>query len=177
MGSSVTRRVTLLSCEIRMSEVHIPELNQEFTLKIDGEPREVVMKFGLLRELARAFPDPNDPQQVFHSPDLFETALTILLVPRDAKGKPTVGIDDDWSIEELDMDSIEAIGLVKWGMEHLLGFFLQKFRQVTMLGETQVLEIETLLSSLPGLKDSLSKKASVGDTASNTLSSESFTGE
>lgn len=177
-GSPATPRVTYFFCEIDMSEPEKIELNDEFTLTVDGEEREVVMKFALLRELARAFPGPSDPQSVFHDEHMFETALTILLVPRDEKtGKVILSENQEWSIDDIDLSPADAINLVKWAMEHVLGFFLQKFNQVMTLGETHAGQIEALLSSLPGLNDLASKRASAGPTDFNTLISEISTGE
>lgn len=160
--------------EIQLPE--LPELSDEFTLKVDGESREIVMKFAMLRELARAFPGPSDPQLVFHDQIMFETALSILLAPRTKTGKIDLPEDADWTIDDIDFSEDEAIRLVKWAMEHVLGFFLKKFNQLTKLGETHLKEIETLLSSLPGLKDLASKKASAGPTDFSTLLSDSSTG-
>lgn len=154
----------------------IPELLEEITIKVDGEEREIVMKFALLRELARAFPGPQDPQLVFSDQTMFETALSILLAPRKANGKIDLAEDSEWTIDDLDFHQDDAIRLVKWAMEHVLGFFLKKFSQLTKLGETHVAEIETLLSSLPGLKDLASKKASAGPMDFNTLVSDNSTG-
>lgn len=157
---------------------------EEFELMFDGEKREVVMKFALLRELARQLPGANDTQMVFHDEIMFEQVLVTLLIPRDAKGKPDLPkverdgemVEADWDLDDHDFDHAEAINLVKWAMEHLIGFFLSKLTAVSTLGEQNIGQIETLLSSLPGLKGLASKKASAGPTDFSTPTSEPSTG-
>lgn len=156
----------------------------EFELTFDGEPREIVMKFALLRELARQLPGANDTQMVFHDEIMFEQVLVTLLIPRDAKGKPDLPkverdgqmVEADWDLDDHDFDHGEAIRLVKWAMEHLIGFFLSKLTAVSTLGEQNIEQIELLLSSLPGLKGLASKKASAGPTDFNTPSLDGITG-
>lgn len=161
-----------------MTETPLPtiELPEEFDLVFDGSPRTVVMKFALLRELARMLPGPNDPQQVFHDENMFEDVLVTLLIPRDERGKPVLDEGQDWLLDDHDFSAEEAVALVKWAMEHVIGFFLSKFTTMTTLGETQLAQIETLLSSLPGLKASASMKASAGLTPSSTPSLDDITG-
>lgn len=158
------------------SEILSPELSDEFTLTFDGQLRDIVMHFALLRELARRFPGPQDPQLVFHDELMFEDALICLLIPRDEKGKPTIGADEIWSLDDHEIKPDEAIKLVKWAMEHLIGFFLSKLSTVTTLGEAHQERIEALLSSLPGLKALASKTASAGPTAFRDLVSGASTG-
>ena len=152
----------------------LPELSDEFTITVNGAEQEVVMKFALLRELTRAFPNPGDPQATFHEPQLFELALTQLLTPRNDKGVP---IDPEWDLDDAEVAPAEAVALVKWAMEHVIRFFLTKLSTMTRLGESNRDQIETLLSSLPGLKDLASKKPSAGPTDLNTLVSAASTGK
>lgn len=157
------------------------ELSDEFDIVFDDKLRTITMKFALLRELARLLPGPNDPQLVFHDQNMFEDVLVTLLIPRDERGKPNLpkaadGTEQDWSLDDHDFDAKEAVALVKWAMEHVIGFFLSKFTTMTTLGESQLDQIEILLSSLPGLKGLASKKASAGPTASNTPTLDDITG-
>lgn len=158
------------------------DLTDEFTLRFDGEEREIVMKFALLRELARLLPGANDTQMVFHDEYLFEQVLISLLIPRNERGKPIVQTDPQngeeivYDLDDHDFDEGAAVRLVKWAMEHLIGFFLNKLTAVTTLGDQNVGQIEALLSSLPGLKALASKKASAGPTDFNSLVSPNSTG-
>lgn len=152
----------------------LPDLEQSFTIRVNGADFEVEMKFALLRELTRSFPNPGDPQAAFHQPHLFELALTQLLIPRNEKGRP---IDEDWDLDEIEVDPAESIALVKWAMEHVIRFFLIKLGTMTNLGESNRDRIEALLSSLPGLTALASKKASAGPTDLSDLISAASTGE
>lgn len=152
----------------------LPDLSDEFDIAVNGELQTVVMKFALLRELTRAFPNPGDPQAAFHQPHLFELALTQLLIPRNEKGRP---IDEDWDLDEIEVDPAESIALVKWAMEHVIRFFLIKLGTMTNLGESNRDRIEALLSSLPGLTALASKKASAGPMDANTPNLDASTGE
>lgn len=156
-------------------EIKAPELEDDFIVSVNGEDREFTMKFALLRELTRAFPNPNDPQMVFQNEDSFETALAILLVERNEKGRPIV--DDNWNLDDYEMAPQDAVNLVKWAMEHVLRFFLTKFTQLPTLGEKSLSQIEALLSSLPGLKASPSTKASAGPMDFSSLISDVSTGK
>jgi hypothetical protein len=148
------------------------ELAEHHTCKIDDADRETFMSFGLLRDLNRAFPNPQDPAQVFHNPTQFETALWLMLVPRTKTGKLLV---EEFDLDTVEIDSQAAIVLVKWGMEHLTRFFLRKLSQLATLGENSVKEMEDLLSAYPGLKALASMSLSAGPTASSEAGSESTT--
>lgn len=158
-------------------ELETTELSHEFPIVLDGVATEVFMSFGLLRELARLFPNPGDPQACFHDSRLFELALTSILMPRNEKGKPTVA--DDWTLDDAGTvkdAEIVTVHLVKWAMEHVIRFFLNKLVTMQSLGEGNKDQIEALLLSLPGLKDLASTKASAGPMDFNTLVSEASTG-
>lgn len=152
------------------------ELSQEITVKTRNGPRTIIMKFGLLREIARAFPDANSPQMIYQVPELMDTMLDILLVPRTATGRVDLPEDSKWTIDDEDLQPEDALRLVQWGVEHLMSFFLKKFKAMTEIGQTQMGEMEALLSSSPGLRALVSKKQSAGLTDVNTPSSEASTG-
>lgn len=153
----------------------IPELTDDFDVVIGGNPMTITMKFALLRELSRAFPNPGDPQAAFHQPQLFELALTMLLIPRNEKGIP---LDpDNWTLDEAEIAPADAVALVKWAMEHVIRFFLTKLGTMTHLGESNRDQIEALLSSLPGLTALASKKPSAGPMDLSGLISAASTGE
>lgn len=130
------------------------------------------MSFGLLRDLNRAFPNPSDPAQVFHNPNQFETALWVMLVPRSVTGKLLV---EEFDLDEVAIGSQDAIDLVKWGMEHLMGFMLRKLGQLPTLGEKSVKEMEALVSAFPGLKGLVSTSPSAGPTDTSEADFESST--
>lgn len=148
------------------------ELNDHITVRVGDEDREFFMSFGLLRDLNRTFPNPQDPAQVFHDPVRFENALWLLLVPRTLTGKI---LQDEFDLDEVAVTPSDAITLVKWGMEHLMRFFLQKLGELPRLGEASVGQMEDLLSAFPGLKALASMSPSAGRTASSEADSESST--
>lgn len=150
------------------------ELSDHKTIKANGEDREIFMSFGLLRDLNRAFPNPNDPPQVFHNPHQFEHALWLLLVPRSPTGKLLV---EEFDLDEQEIDPDEAVSLVRWGVEHLMRFFLKKLGQVPTLGEGSIKEMEALLSAFPGLKGLASTSLFAGPTENSEAGSESSTNE
>jgi hypothetical protein len=157
-------------------ESKTPDLETEITILINGEDREFSMKFALLRELARTFPNETDPQAVFQEQGLFDLALEILMIPRNEVGK-VINPEGGFNLDDFDMSQEEAIRLVKWAMEHVIRFFLIKLSNLMKLGEMSGEQIEALLSSLPGLRDSLSKKPSAGPMDFSTLTSEVSTGK
>lgn len=150
------------------------ELLDHMTIRLNGEDREIFMSFGLVRDLNRAFPNPNDPVQVFHNPHQFENALWLLLADRSPTGKL---LAEEFDLDEQDMDPDDAVALVRWGMEHLMRFFLKKLGQVPTLGEASVAQMEALLSAFPGLKGLASTSVFAGPTESNEAGSESSTNE
>lgn len=157
------------------SEPTLPDLSDHFTIEVNGAEREITMKFALLRELTRAFPNPGDPQAIFHQPELFDLAMAILLIDRDERGR-TLETTKDWTLDDVEIAYADAVDLAKWAMEHVIRFFLTKLSTMTRLGEANRDQIEALLSSLPGLKDLASKKPSAGPMDLNDLSSETSTG-
>lgn len=152
------------------------ELLDHVTLKVgqgeDLAEREFFMSFGLLRDLSRAFPNPQDPAEVMRDMNQFETALWLLLVPRSPTGKLMV---EEFDLNEHAMAAVDSIALVKWAMEHLIRFFLLRLNELPTLGEQSVTQIEALLSAFPGLKDSVSKSLSAGPLIDQEVASAAST--
>lgn len=147
-------------------------ISDHYTIKMDGKDKEIFMSFGLLRDLARALPNHNDPMLVFQDPNMFDTVLWLLLIDRSETGKILI---DEFDLDDHILDEEAMVPMVKWAMEHLLSFFLRKLSQLPTLGEASLPQMEALLSAFPGLKASVSKSAFVGATASSEAQSENST--
>lgn len=148
------------------------ELSDHFTIKQNDADHEVFMSFGLLRHLSATFPGANDPAEVFRDQTQFDLALWLLLVPRSKTGKLEV---EEFDLNDCAIAAKDSIALVKWAMEHLIRFLLQRLSLLPKLGEESLTEMEALLSAFPGLKDSLSTSPFAGPTAGSEAVSASTT--
>ena len=87
---------------------------------ITVKDREILMSYGLLTESARLLPTPDHIGELFSNSETRDKYLSILLVQRDAKGKPIGEADlGDLSLED-------AGAVLDWGMEHLTDFFVKR---------------------------------------------------
>lgn len=110
------------------------------TMMIAGT--EVMMTIGLLQELERAVGGVERITFLVLDPTLMKTALWILLVPRDEKGRPEVS-EEDYVLPNL--SAREILPALRWAGDHLLDFFMQGLQLATAMGETYAEPIQALM--------------------------------
>lgn len=130
----------------------LPELPETFTLKVNGEDREVFMSFGLLNELTTIVGDPGAIASLTLNPEMRNKVLAAALAKRKKSGKVEETIDiDDVDITITDMENV-----LDWVSGHVMSFFVRSLRKVAAVNEKYEAPLKDLVSSLVGSKTSAS---------------------
>lgn len=113
------------------------------------------MSYGLLNELVRLAGDPTRASTIDIDPDLAQTVLFTVLLPRDPTGRSTVGSGETYVPPGVTVN--EAYKIFDWVREHLLDFFAKRLQASLQSIEGRKEQLAQIGSSLDGLKASVSK--------------------
>lgn len=149
-----------------------PEPTNPPTLSIivDGEPRDLYMSFGLLRELANVAGDLERLNYAMLSPDEMIIFMNVALTKREKNGRPipTEVEEDDphnegqtikvkrvvpYDANYCDISEDDREALMQWIYGHVLGFFLKRVQGLEESFRKAAPQLQHLNSSASGLKD------------------------
>lgn len=113
------------------------------SLTVNGETKEILMSFGLIREFTALLTDDVGdvkPERLLFDPQLRDMGLKMLLVPRTNTGRPEIPVE---SVDLYDylLDPEEIAVALASVVEHVTNFFRGLF---TALQKTQKSIEETL---------------------------------
>jgi hypothetical protein len=143
---------------LEAAEIPIPPARLEITHR-DG-PRELFMSFLRLNQCLRMLGEPDRLPFLVYDPDLSEMILKVML---DSKAGPAGGLDYPLAEDELTADEIEKI--LMWVQGHLMSFFARQFQMSAKQAANLEPITAALQSSLPGLRDLISKDLAAGRSA------------
>jgi hypothetical protein len=124
-----------------------PKPSDYFEIKIGDEDREIFMSYGLLNQMAALIGDPSQVVRISLDPDLRSEILRLALAKRKKSGKVLEEVED---VEDIDASYAEIEALLKWCMEHVLGFFVRLMSASRDVAADQKTAMADLVSSLDG---------------------------
>lgn len=130
-------------------------VSDKITVKVDDTDREIFLSFGLLNELTTIINDPARVAAISLDPELRTNVLNSVLATRRKNGKLEAPAD----VSDLDISIEDVEKLLEWASEHIMSFFVRSLRLVDKVSQQHQREVEGLVSSLAGSKNSASKKA------------------
>ena len=103
-------------------------IHDKIIIKQDGEDRTILMSFGLLSELTKLAPSVESVALFAVDPDTTRTLRCALLAERKNGGKVVNPISDP---DELDVSVEDTENLIKWAVDHVLGFFVRQMKMIS----------------------------------------------
>jgi hypothetical protein len=125
-------------------------LRDKLVIKQDGSDRELFMSFGLLNELSRLASNPEAVALFAIDPEIRDAVRKSLLAERKAGGKIISPIDDP---DELNVSIDDTERMLKWAMDHVLGFFVRSMTSVADVTREVEPKLTALASSMNGSND------------------------
>jgi hypothetical protein len=153
------------------TKVQIPDYH---TIKVGNESREIFMSYALLNLLAGYVVNLERLVTLHTDPYMHERLVTILLAPRDEKGRPQLEKEEDGDLVPFDLFSTnisrkEVDALMAWVEAHLLDFFMKGMEAMMNNVATQApllqkinQKTKDLELSIPGISDLISQKLAAG---------------
>ncbi len=115
----------------------------KFEIEINGEPRELVMYYGLLDLICRACGDIEGALMIGLEHDLRQEILQTLLSERDDTGKVTKPFNP--MKNHIEPDAVND--LIDWAGAHAFDFLLKAAERARKTGESQKNRLEALQST------------------------------
>lgn len=115
-------------------------------IKVNGEPREIFMSFGLLNQLTHIIGDMQNVGFVHVVPEVRAQILNELLAERGKGGKVITQVPHD----EVEISLEDIALLLDFAVEHMLDFTLRVVEQSMTLQKRQEARASSLKSSLDG---------------------------
>lgn len=109
------------------------ELDERITLQVNGEPREILMVYGLINELAHLVDSPENLAMMTVDHDLRDKMLLALLAERSDTGKV---LKQSKSVYDYAVSIKEVDRLLTWAMLHVTSFFMQAVQRAHKTLET-----------------------------------------
>lgn len=134
----MTNTTTLKQLSDSLDTIEKPE--DVYTVRVDGNPVEVFMSGGLVRQLAPLVGTFEDIGQAFGDPELQNALVIAALTKRSPRGVKLEEKDAsayDISLEEFDK-------FISWIMEHILYFFVKSMQSATKVVEKSTPLMEAL---------------------------------
>lgn len=139
----------------------VPKPDDYITLKFGKEKseHEYFMSAALLRSIVSQVESGDQFVQALQDPDLQQLLMSMVLCPRDERGKPV----EDFYLAGIEISPSEGNRLLTWVQEHVLHFFIDAAEtgRKTLLSPAMV----KLADLLTGLKDLTEQKPSAGPTS------------
>lgn len=116
-----------------------------FTITVNGEEREVFMSYGLLRTLSKIIEnDPNKIHLLQMDDECHSVAVREMLAERKKSGKVKEPFTEE-DFEDMIVDPSELVGLISWGVEHLIDFFTLKMEMMEKVARKNQARLEALM--------------------------------
>lgn len=128
-----------------------------------NEKVELFMSAALVRTIVEMVGDQENFLNIYTDNKVQTIMLETVLVPRDAKGRPTV---EDFTLTEVQIGASQQTAILQWVQEHVLNFFIESAETAkqSMLG-TRFQRLTVLLN---GSQDLQEPKQSAGPTDAST---------
>lgn len=137
-------------------------MKDRYKVKIGDETHEVFMSFGLLNEVCTVIGDVENIALMQTDGTLRTAVLNSVLSQRDEVGE----ISEHFNIMTSNLTTDEALKLLDWVAEHAFDFFLKSLESAKNLSDKHGPRMQTLLSSLTGLADSVGSEQSASSSES-----------
>lgn len=129
--------------------------NDRMTVEVNGQPQEVFMSGGLVRNIMRHFSQFDDFGQIFTNAEEQNVLIIQLLRPRNKSGSPAVKVN--YSIDDFEMSIDDSAALVSWAVDHCLHFFMNSVSSATNLFESNK---DNLVSMMKSVESTIGSKVS-----------------
>lgn len=139
------------------------KLEDVIEVTIGEDTREIFMSYGLLNELSKIAGSPEVIAAVAVDAELRDNMMIAVLAERKKSGKIVTPIED---LDEVEISYQDAEKLLKWALEHTMGFFMRSLENVAEMTESHQEVMAELMSSLDGQLDSASPMPSAGSSTS-----------
>ena len=124
----------------------IPTPEKIYTVTVDGEPHDIKMTYGLLTEILKVIPSPDQITDLV----VTDPGLREYVIRRMMTGNKRVRSEDDLvDTFDINIDVFELDGLVAWVAEHVLHFFMKSAAKTASVTEKYEATIQSLTRSLP----------------------------
>lgn len=145
-----------------MTETKIEMPNKpldRITTIVNGQPREVFMSGGLLRNIVPYYMEMVSVGDIFKEPEIQNHIVVQMLRPRSVRGQPI----EAYTIDDFEMGTEEMNSLIGWATEHALFHFIESVTTAHKLGQKNAPalgQLTKLMESLTGSQDSTEPKQS-----------------
>ena len=128
----------------------LPAVPSLFSVRVNGEDREIKMSYGLMDTLARIIQGPERIGAVHVDHDVRKAVLEAVL----AKRKPSGKVEEEIDYDDLDIDLEDIEGLLDWVGQSVMGFFVRSLQRVMRTTEDHKSGLEAVVSFLNGMAGS-----------------------
>ena len=147
-----------------MTETVINRPDDRLSVTINEEVKELLMTAGLVRRLASIIGSMENLESLFMDPITQSALMLETLRDRTPAGSPTDPDLVDVLENKYPMSTAEGEKLTRWIADHVTHFFIAGALTARDSMGPKMEELKSLMSSLNGLGDSITEKASAGPT-------------